>query len=104
MMPYREIRWRYDVDHGLQRSLWDQCGHAETLWKVLKEEVGVLGLGYVEKAWTRGRVKGKGRQEALKFLNDIDETFKRLDADKSEDLKASWAKEMPRLEAAVEKW
>lgn len=104
-MPYRNMTWRYDVNHsGFQRSIWDQCGDAETMWKLLSEEVRVVEMGCVEKTWTRGRVKGKGREEAFSFLSDLDGVFARVGVDSKEELLQMWASTMKRLKGVVNKW
>lgn len=100
----RGVRWRYEVDCGAQRSIWEQCGQAETLWKFLSEEVGVLGMGGVAKAWKRGRGTGKGRKEAIRFLDDLDNAFERVAVDSSEDMTRLWAAEMTKLKGVVSKW
>ncbi|KAH4036175.1 hypothetical protein HBI56_061180 [Parastagonospora nodorum] len=103
-MMYRGMRWRYEVDCGAQRSIWDHCGQAETVWRFLSEEVGVLGMGGVARAWKRDKVKGKGREEALKFLDDLDNAFARAAVDGSEDLAKMWASEMTKLKEVVNRW
>jgi hypothetical protein len=105
--PLRDITWKYDVDFGASRSvwgIWDQCGDVEMLWKLLSEEVRVLGMDCVERAWTRGRVKGKGKKEALKFLSDLDDVSAQMFVDKEDDLVEKWALMMKRLKVVVNKW
>jgi hypothetical protein len=106
-MPLRDVTWKYDVDCGSSRSvwgIWDQCGDVETLWKLLSKEICVLGMNCVEKAWTRGRVKGKGKKEALKFLSDLDSVFARMVVDREDGLLEKWALTMKRLIVIVNKW
>jgi hypothetical protein len=106
-MPLRDVTWKYDVDYGSLRNvwgIWDQCGDVEMLWKLLSEEIRVLGMDCVEKAWTRGRVKGKGKKEALKFLSDLDNVFARMVIDREDDLVEKWASMMKRLTVVVNKW
>jgi len=101
---YRGVRWRYEVDCGARRSIWDQCGQAETLQRFLSEEVGVLGMGDVARAWKRGRGTGKEWEEAIRFLDDLDDAFARVADDDSEDLTRLWAAEMTKLKEIVNRW
>jgi hypothetical protein len=78
----------------------------ETLVAVvfLKEQVGVLAMECVAKAWVRGcgHGQGRGREEARTFLGALDDVYRRKET--REILVEEWACEMKRIEKAVEKW
>jgi hypothetical protein len=75
---------------------------AQTLVEFMRDQVGVLGMGCVAKAWARGNGTVKGKEEARAFLVALDEVFERTDS--RDGLAEDWACEMRRLRSAVENW
>lgn len=80
------------------------CSSAQMLYDFLRDHVGVLGMGCVAKAWTRGRVGKRGREDALAFLKELDDTFSVVSEGSTESLVEDWKWEMRRLSKVVEKW
>jgi hypothetical protein len=104
-LPYRDVKWHYlfDIDFSSSHwGIWEQCNSAKPLAKFLRDQVGVLGMACVAKAWVRGNRTAKGKEEARAFLGTLDEVFER--ADSREGLVEDWACEMRRLRSAVESW
>jgi hypothetical protein len=104
-LPYRDVKWHYlfDIDFSSSHwGIWEQCNSAKPLAKFLRDQVGVLGMACVAKAWVRGNGTAKGKEEARAFLGTLDEVFER--ADSREGLVEDWACEMRRLRSAVESW
>lgn len=101
---YSGVKWKYVFDSSFPKSIWEQCSSAEMLYNFLRDQVGVLGMGCVARAWTRGRLGGRGRDMALMFLKDLDDTFVRVSADSREGLVDDWDWEMRRLRRVVETW
>jgi hypothetical protein len=102
-MLYRGVTWKYVFDTFVQ-SPWDRYSKAETLFNFLRDQVGVLGMGCVARAWTRGRVGAKGKEKAHVFLEDLDRIFCRVCLNERESLAEDWAWEMRRLRKVVETW
>jgi hypothetical protein len=104
--PWKDTRWRYEFECGTQSSSFEQWMSRETLVAVvfLKEQVGVLAMGCVAKAWVRGcgYGQGRGREEARTFLGALDDVYRGKET--REILVEEWACEMKRIEKAVEKW
>lgn len=66
--------------------------------------MSVLGMGCVARAWTRGKVGVRGKEEALAFLKELDDTFLVAREGSMEGLVEDWDWEMRRLSKVVEKW
>jgi hypothetical protein len=103
MVLYRGVKWGYVFDTFVQ-SPWDRYSKAETLFNFLRDQVGVLGMGCVARAWTRGRAGARGKEEAQAFLGNLDEVFCRVCLDERKGLADDWAWDMRRLKRVVETW
>jgi hypothetical protein len=104
--PWRDTKWKYVFDSGAQNNAFQRWQSGETLvsLKFLREQVGVLAMGCVAKAWVRGcgDNQNRGRYEARAFLSALDEVFGRTET--REGVVEEWAGEMKRMEKAVERW
>lgn len=84
-------------------DLWDRWpSAAEAMKRFLSEQVGVLGMGCVAKAWVRGRGGGRGGEGARAFLGALDEEFGRMDG--GERVVEEWKGEMTHLRRVVDSW
>lgn len=101
---YGGVTWKYLFDSSFPKSIWEQCSSAEMLNDFLRDQVGVLGMGCVARAWTRGRFGGRGREKAQMFLKDLDNTFVAVSAGSREGLVEDWDWEVRRLRRVVETW
>ena len=97
--PYREMKWRYNFERTSPPFSW--VSDAETLMAFLREQVGVLGMRSVARAWTRGKVAGKGREEAMAFFEALYEAFGRV---RGEGLVEEWETIMKPVRSAIGKW
>lgn len=91
-------------DQNFRKDIWVACSSAQMLYDFLRDHVGVLGMGCVARAWTRGRIKARGKSEALAFLKELDDTFLVASEGSTEGLVEDWNWEMKRLSKVVEKW
>ncbi|KAH8728836.1 hypothetical protein GQ44DRAFT_646766 [Phaeosphaeriaceae sp. PMI808] len=117
--PYINMRWHYvfDTSHD---SLWRFIPYSTgDLYDFLQHNVGVLGMKRIAKTWTRERGEGKGKEEAMLFLKDMDDYFLKLSSERRrafqkyriedniqdvEELKVNWAREMKRLARLIGGW
>lgn len=102
VLPYREMRWRYFFDSEFPPQFFSY--DAVTLMKWSKEVVGVMGMRSVVKAWTRGRVAGRGKREAQSFLGDLDGAFSCVEEGYGRGMVDDWGRVMKGLRRAIEKW
>ncbi|KAF2829424.1 hypothetical protein CC86DRAFT_346153 [Ophiobolus disseminans] len=100
--PYREMKWRYRFDSEFVGKFF--AYDAQILTKWAREVVGVVGMRGVVRAWTRGRAAGRGREEAMRFLGDLDEGFGCVEGGYGEGMVEDWRNLMEGLRKVVEKW
>jgi hypothetical protein len=99
----RCMKWRYVFETVSNGWFGNRGTTVDVLWAFLRDEVAVLGMGCVERSWTRGR-DGRGREEANVFLRALNEAFCMFKGGGNDVLKESWVKEMGKVRQAIEKW
>lgn len=100
---YRGVTWTYDFGTNLEKKgLFEQVSNGNALCEFLTEQVGLLERAHVVKTWKRGRVGGRGREEAVRFLMDL---YAQMEKEVDEDLiDWPWRDGIERLKGVVEWW
>lgn len=101
----RDLRWKYTFDTVAAKGrFWGQNVDGDIMLEFLMVQVRVISSESVGRTWTRGRIGGRGKDEARRFLEDLERGFKDVGEGRDRSVVWEWGKEMTRVREAVERW
>lgn len=101
-----KFTWQYDfTSHLPVKTYREQVLAANDMSDFVRDEVDVLKKRCVAKAWTRSR-DGKGRDEAFRFLGQLEEALRKMGICKScgEAVLKHCEASLKKLKRVVEQW